>query len=330
MNYVHVIVCSNMDQFEEQSQTGNEKKKNTMWTQEMDKCLIEALVYQCNEGNKIDKGFKEVAYTAAANALNAAFNLMLNKDNVINRMKTIKRGYRDIERMLAQSGFAFNYMTKKVECSNEVWETYVKKNLRNKKLEMLEELAIICGKDAATGEWCRGGPDINSRRAADSTQFDSSIADIENEDLGNGSGINFTQINETGSQLPGSSRGKPSSHPTPRQHGKRARIGAMQIETMSAVASSIQQMAEAMERKTEIEAKKVKLDERVDASLLLKTLEEIQGLNQDSIADAFENLLRDEVKRKAFMTYSNEMLIRFLERHFQIYATNSYDYYGTL
>ncbi|KAH7845811.1 hypothetical protein Vadar_006345 [Vaccinium darrowii] len=100
--------------------------------------------------------------------------------------------------------------------------------------------------------------EINGRRAADSTQFDSSIADIENEDLGNGSGINFTQINETGSQLPGSSRGKPSSHPTPRQHGKRARIGAMHIETMSAVAASIQQMAEAMERKTEIEAKSLR------------------------------------------------------------------------
>lgn len=60
-----------MEQFEDPSQnTNDQKKKNTMWTQEMDKCLIEALVLQCNEGNKIDKGFKEVAYTAAANILN--------------------------------------------------------------------------------------------------------------------------------------------------------------------------------------------------------------------------------------------------------------------
>lgn len=116
-----------MEQFEDPSQnTNDQKKKNTMWTQEMDKCLIEALVLQCNEGNKIDKGFKEVAYTAAANILNATFNLRLNKDNVINRMKTIKRDYRVIETMLGQSGFAFNYTTKKVECSDTVWETYVK------------------------------------------------------------------------------------------------------------------------------------------------------------------------------------------------------------
>ncbi|KAG5566376.1 hypothetical protein RHGRI_002087 [Rhododendron griersonianum] len=66
---------------------------------------------------------------------------------------------------------------------------------------------------------------------------------------------------------------------------------AAHVETMNAMASSISQMAEAMERKTKIEAKKAKLDERVDPSVLLKTLEEIEGLNQDSIAEAFENLL---------------------------------------
>lgn len=75
---------------------------------------------------------------------------------------------------------------------------------------------------------------------------------------------------------------------------------------MNAMASSISQMAEAMVRKTEIEAKKAKLDERVDPSVLLKTLEEIEGLNQDSIAEAFENLLLDEVKAKAFMTFRSD------------------------
>ncbi|KAG5564519.1 hypothetical protein RHGRI_000638 [Rhododendron griersonianum] len=126
-NFNTCIICSNMEQFEDPSQsTNDQKKKNTMWTQEIDKCLIEALVLQCNEGNKIDKGFKEVAYTAAANILNATFNLRLNKDNVINWMKTIKRDYRVIETMLGQSGFAFNHTTKKVECNDTVWETYVK------------------------------------------------------------------------------------------------------------------------------------------------------------------------------------------------------------
>ncbi|KAF7117139.1 hypothetical protein RHSIM_RhsimUnG0001400 [Rhododendron simsii] len=264
---------------------------------------------QCPQGNKIDKGFKEVAYTAAANILNATFKLRLNKDNVINRMKTIKRDYRVIETMLGQSGFAFNYTTKKVECSDTVWETYAHpkvKNLRHKRIEMLEELAIVCGSDGATGEWCRGGPDINGRRAVDDSQFDIATDDNEIEDNGSGSGsdINVTQKNDHGTKLSQSYQAKSSACPTPRQHGKRVRKSAAHVETVNAMASSIRQMAEAMEQKTEIEAKKAKLDERVDPSMLLKTLEEIEGLNQDSIAEAFENLLGDEVKAKAFMTYS--------------------------
>ncbi|KAM7469046.1 hypothetical protein LguiA_007229 [Lonicera macranthoides] len=41
--------------------TGQEKKKNMMWTLDMDKCLIDALVVQCHEGNKVEKCFEEVA-----------------------------------------------------------------------------------------------------------------------------------------------------------------------------------------------------------------------------------------------------------------------------
>ena len=29
---------------------------------------------------------------------------------------------------------------------------------------MLEELGIVCGSDVATGEWCRGRPDINAKQ----------------------------------------------------------------------------------------------------------------------------------------------------------------------
>ena len=61
-----------------------------------------------------------------AKALKKEINIEVNKNNVINCMKSIKRVYRDIEQMLSQSGFIFNSTTKKVECTDEVWETYVK------------------------------------------------------------------------------------------------------------------------------------------------------------------------------------------------------------
>ncbi|KAG5564518.1 hypothetical protein RHGRI_000637 [Rhododendron griersonianum] len=147
---------------------------------------------------------------------------------------------------------------------------------------MLEELAIVCGSDGATGEWCRGGPDINRRRAVDDSQFDIATDDNEIEDNGSGSDIYVTRKNDHGSKLSQNNRGKSSACPTPRQHGKRVRKSAALAETMNAIASSISQMAEAMERKTEIEAKKAKLNERVDPSVLLKTLEEIEGDHDDN------------------------------------------------
>ena len=115
-----------MEQFEDPTPTGQEKKKNMTWTPEIDKCLIEALVFQCHEGNKLDKGFKEVAYVAATKALKQEFNIEISKVNVINRMKTINKGHKDIDQMLSQSGFTFNYSIKKVECTDEMWDTYVK------------------------------------------------------------------------------------------------------------------------------------------------------------------------------------------------------------
>ncbi|KAM7469039.1 hypothetical protein LguiA_007222 [Lonicera macranthoides] len=52
-----------LEKIEDLTPTGQEKKKkkNMMWTLDMDKRLIEALIVQCHEGNKVEKCFKEVA-----------------------------------------------------------------------------------------------------------------------------------------------------------------------------------------------------------------------------------------------------------------------------
>lgn len=94
---------------------------------------------------------------------------------------------------------------------------------------------------------------------------------------------------------------------------------------MSAMTSSIWQMTEAIERKSKIKATKAKLNERVDASILhyLRLWKKLKGYVKISTANAFENFLHDEVKVKIFITYSNEIRIRFLESHFEIYANNN-------
>ncbi|KAF5949095.1 hypothetical protein HYC85_015052 [Camellia sinensis] len=143
---------------------GKKRGKNIVWSKEMDKCLTLELVHQANEGYKVDKGFKDQAYIAACSSLNSSFNLSLSREHCVNHLKTIKKKYRLVHEMLSKSGFSWNPMTKIVECSDQVWTTYVAANpdakgLRGKKIEMLDELSIVCGNDQATGEWavfCQG------------------------------------------------------------------------------------------------------------------------------------------------------------------------------
>ncbi|XP_077228670.1 uncharacterized protein LOC143861672 [Tasmannia lanceolata] len=54
----------------------------------MDKVLVDTLLVQIAEGYKIPNGFKDHAYVAAATAMNAFFNLQLNKEHIKNRIKT--------------------------------------------------------------------------------------------------------------------------------------------------------------------------------------------------------------------------------------------------
>lgn len=102
------------------------KGRNVVWSIAMDKCLIEALAIQAKNGNKIDKCFNENAYTAACISVNSRFNLNLNNQKVVNRLKTIKKRYRIMKDMLSQDGFRWNPNTKMIECEHdELWKRYI-------------------------------------------------------------------------------------------------------------------------------------------------------------------------------------------------------------
>jgi hypothetical protein len=57
----------------------------------MDRCLTQLLVEQVMLGNKLEKNFKPVAYTAALTVLNDKFGLDSTKENIRDRLKTWKK-----------------------------------------------------------------------------------------------------------------------------------------------------------------------------------------------------------------------------------------------
>ena len=70
--------------------------------------------------------FNENAYTATCIAVNSRFNLNLNNQKVVNRLKTIKKRYKIMKDMISQDGFEWNPNTKMVECdSDDLWKRYI-------------------------------------------------------------------------------------------------------------------------------------------------------------------------------------------------------------
>uniref|UniRef100_A0A0R0K7T6 Myb/SANT-like domain-containing protein n=1 Tax=Glycine max TaxID=3847 RepID=A0A0R0K7T6_SOYBN len=140
-----------MERYDLQRQRRDMKKKgrNVVWSIAMDKCLIEALAAQARSGNKIDKCFNENAYMAACVAVNTCFNLNLNNQKVINRLKTIKKRYKVIKDILSQNGFWWNPNTEMIECdSDEIWKNYVAahpdaKGFHGKQIEIYDELKLF-------------------------------------------------------------------------------------------------------------------------------------------------------------------------------------------
>ncbi|GMP79968.1 hypothetical protein CsSME_00035258 [Camellia sinensis var. sinensis] len=238
----------------------------------MDKCLILELVHQANEGYKVDKGFKDQAYITACSSLNSSFNLSLSREHCVNHLKTIKKKFRLVQKMLSKSGFSWNPMTKMVECSDQVWTTYVAANpnakgLRGKKIEMLDELSILCGNDQVT----------------EGNEF-------------------ATQQGNTSSQKPTLGKHNHRSSKTVTEQSKKSKGAELVAETMVAVATNMVRLADAYEKSKPC----------IDYLELYKAVMDIEELDINSRMTTFEYLNRDPIKARAFLIYPQDMRYLFL------------------
>jgi len=106
-----------------QSDKANDRGKYVSWTNEMDRCLTQLLVEQVMLGNKLEKNFKPVAYTAALSVLNDKLGLDLTKER--NRMKTWKKQYGLVVELLSHSGFEWDERYKMGAANDSDWNEYI-------------------------------------------------------------------------------------------------------------------------------------------------------------------------------------------------------------
>ncbi|GAU18490.1 hypothetical protein TSUD_366730 [Trifolium subterraneum] len=303
-----------MEHYDLQGQRRDMKNKgrNVVWSNTMDKCLIEALVIQAKSGNRIEKCFNENAYTAACIAVNTCFNLNLNNQKVINRLKTLKKRYRVIKDILSQDGFRWNPDTKMIECDHdELWKRYVAahpnaKGFLGKQIEMYEQLKIVCGNYQAASRWAKmkdgNGQVVDIKNYEDES---ASFASPSSENMSDTDGTESYNGPPDYGQIP-DGYDEPPVFPPLRQPSKRSRSSDELQDALMTVASSIRRLADSIEHSKY----------SVDTSELLQAVMEIDGLEESKQMYAFEYLNADPIKARAFLTYNTRMRKIYLFRQF--------------
>ncbi|XP_077215498.1 uncharacterized protein LOC143850067 [Tasmannia lanceolata] len=154
------------------------RKKNNSWNDDMDRHLIVAIQHQIAEGQKAPNGFKNAAYSGAAQELTTVLQKQISKDHVKNRLKTMKTNYRFLNTIVNLSGFGWDPQLKKISVEEQriavgtsrpsasssdrgpQKNDYLARNpehLRffNNRWELYEEMKVVFGEDYATGEFAR-------------------------------------------------------------------------------------------------------------------------------------------------------------------------------
>lgn len=99
------------------------------WTPEMDTALLAMLVEHHKRGDHVQNGWKPHGYNACIKHVKETRDLVINNDKIIARIKTFDKQYDIIIKMLAQSGFGWDWENNMVMVeSDEVWLRYVEAN----------------------------------------------------------------------------------------------------------------------------------------------------------------------------------------------------------
>jgi hypothetical protein len=96
------------------------------WTADMDAALLAMLVEHHNNGDHAQNGWKPHVYNACIKHVKEKCDVVINKDKIQARIKTFDKHYEIISKMLAQSGFGWDWENNMVMVdSDEVWSRYV-------------------------------------------------------------------------------------------------------------------------------------------------------------------------------------------------------------
>ena len=121
-----------------------------------------------------------------------------------------------------------------------------------------------------------GGPNINAKQMRkNGTINENELEDVVEVDEGE----HNSKVKETPQQIVAKDQGASSSNTTDKDETRRAKNAKTYIQTINAVASSIKQMAEAIDRKDE--------QAFINLSTLLNDIKAVEGLDENCVYEIF-------------------------------------------
>lgn len=145
---------------------GKKGEKQFRWSRPMERLMLELLADDVKLGNRPNNSFKPSSFTRVVNAIKDKFEVTCSAEHVENHLRTVRSAWSTIVKIREKSGFGWDDTLKMITAIPSVYHAYVQKNpghdkYIHNKIELYDEMAIVVGKDLATGSFAKSFVDVN-------------------------------------------------------------------------------------------------------------------------------------------------------------------------
>ncbi|XP_019067004.1 uncharacterized protein [Solanum lycopersicum] len=252
----------------------------------MEYLMLEILADQVKQGNKSTNKFKVISFNRVSNAINEQLGMDCSLKHVENHHKTLRSTWNIVQTLLNKSGLGWDDNLKMITASPRVYAMHIQAHPSHdkfikKKIDMFEEMSLVCGNDRARGDCAKSFEDIGLDCSSEKGNED----EIEGPSKENG----VQDVSET-SQVK-------SSRKRNRHSNVQDVVGDISTK-LGEVVATISKIA----------------DNRLDVTSLYEEVMAIEGYGEDFLGDAFDYLVQSDTLAKVLMAKNQNLRKVWLER----------------